>query len=339
MENVLPLVLFSRIGGVLLFFLLVVSGLMGCISVAGLIRPGDRSDHWLRRLLPMLLFFFGAGFVWICWFHLQMAGKLVLELPPGAGEWLNRQAGLARSGLPPYDPAAPPRYTVPVWIEAEKYYFWFFCSGLMAFWSMRGLARPRFRAALCLLVSVQTGLLFFLDPFSEPLPRLLSEVAPWFAAPSSGTGERLGLFMQLYPKLVHYYNASYMWLHPPMLFLAYAGITITFVASCFMLGQRDPALERAGYNAAKLAYLMLTLGMLLGYPWALAAWGPNWWWDPKICSSLMMWALFSTYFHTRLYANKPAMWYFSSLLGIVCYLAMLFTFLTSFFFPGEHTFQ
>ena len=53
----------------------------------------------------------------------------------------------------------------------------------------------------------------------------------------------------------------------------------------------------------------------------------------------MMWAIFSTYLHTRLYANKKSMWYFSSLLGILSFLAMIFTFLASFFFPGEHTFQ
>jgi len=52
----------------------------------------------------------------------------------------------------------------------------------------------------------------------------------------------------------------------------------------------------------------------------------------------MMWAIYSTYLHTRLYANKPAMWYFTSLLGVLCFLAMIFTFLSSFFFPGEHTF-
>ena len=42
-------------------------------------------------------------------------------------------------------------------------------------------------------------------------------------------------------------------------------------------------------NPLAIPYLF-ALGMLLGYPWALQAWGPNWWWDPKICSSLMMWA-------------------------------------------------
>ena len=106
----------------------------------------------------------------------------------------------------------------------------------------------------------------------------------------------------------------------------------------FMLAGRDLVVEKVGYDFAKLGFFLLTLGMLLGYPWALKAWGPNWWWDPKICSSIMMWAIFSTFLHTRLYVNKPVMWYFSSIMGIICFLAMVFTFVSSFFFPGEHTF-
>ena len=145
--------------------------------------------------------------------------------------------------------------------------------------------------------------------------------------------------MRLYPKMIFYYNAEYMWFHPPLLFISYASITIIFIASVFMLFKRDLLIEKIGYQYAKLGFFMLTLGMLLGYPWALKAWGPNWWWDPKISSSLMMWAVFSTYLHTRLYANKKPMWYFTSILGIICFLAMIFTFLTSFYFPGEHTFQ
>ena len=175
------------------------------------------------------------------------------------------------------------------------------------------------------------------DPFLDPLPKFFEEVGPWFSTQMS-SGQRFGFFMRLYPKMTFYYNAHYMWFHPPLLFLSYACITITFITSVFMLVKRDADIERMGYDYAKLGFFMLTLGMLLGYPWALQAWGPNWWWDPKICSSIMMWAIYSTYLHTRLYANKPAMWYFSSVLGIACFLAMIFTFLTSFFFPGEHTF-
>ncbi len=212
------------------------------------------------------------------------------------------------------------------------------CYAVMTFIAHLRLKQYRVRAVLHLLLAVQVAILFFkTDPFLDPLPKFFEEVGPWFST-QMAPGQRFGLFMRLYPKMTFYYNAHYMWFHPPLLFLSYACITITFVASVFMLVKRDLDIERMGYDYAKLGYFLLTLGMLLGYPWALKAWGPNWWWDPKICSSIMMWAIYSTYLHTRLYANKPVMWYFSSVLGIVCFLAMIFTFLTSFFFPGEHTF-
>jgi cytochrome c biogenesis factor len=241
--------------------------------------------------------------------------------------------------LPLLDTANPPRYMLPVWIENEKYYFWFMCYGAMSLVAHFRMQNHRFRAALHILLGVQvTILLLVANPFKEPLPQFFAQIAPWFNQNQPAMA-KIGSFMKLYPKMIFYYNAEYMWLHPPMLFVSYACITIAFVTSCFMLVKRDIGIEKIGYDFAKLGYFMLTLGMLLGYPWALKAWGPNWWWDPKICSSIMMWAIYSTYLHTRLYANKPGMWYFSSALGILCFLAMIFTFLTSFFFPGEHTFQ
>jgi cytochrome c biogenesis factor len=241
--------------------------------------------------------------------------------------------------MPLYEPNNPPRYIIPLWIENEKYFFWFMCFAVMALAAWRRLSSHRFRGTVLLLLAVQVGILCsYTDPFAEPLPRFFTEIEPWFAGNLSDMA-RVGLFMKLYPKMIFYYNAHYMWLHPPMLFIAYACITLTFITSLFMLVRRQPEIEKLGYDYAKLGYFMLTLGMLLGYPWALKAWGPNWWWDPKICSSIMMWAIYSTYLHTRLYANKPAMWYFSSILGILCFAAMIFTFLASFFFPGEHTFQ
>jgi hypothetical protein len=201
------------------------------------------------------------------------------------------------------------------------------------------LQSHRFRALLHLFFAVQIAILYFLaDPFNSPLQKFFGEIAPWYS-PGQSLMAKAGYFMRLYPKMVFYYNAEYMWFHPPLLFISYGAITIIFITSVFMLVKRDLLIEKIGYEYAKLGFFMLTLGMLLGYPWALKAWGPNWWWDPKICSSLMMWAVFSTYLHTRLYANKKSMWYFTSILGIICFLAMIFTFLTSFYFPGEHTFQ
>jgi len=343
MTGLIDLQLFQALGRPVMLMLLV---LAGWLSLAGAINL-LRSEPWRERearwglLLISLVFLLGFGL--IGWLHWRINRQLPLELPAQLADWLNRQlANANRSaayGLPLYDPTHPPRYVIPLWIENEKYYFWFMGYALLALLAWRRLAFHRFRGGLLLLLGIQIGLLYFLaDPFAEPLPKFFSEIAPWFSTQLAPM-PRIGLFMKLYPRMIFYYNAHYMWLHPPLLFVAYGCITLTFLTSLFMLARRQPEIERLGYEAAKFGYLLLTFGMLLGYPWALQAWGPNWWWDPKICSSIMMWAIYSTYLHTRLYANKPAMWYFSSFLGILCFAAMIFTFLASFLFPGEHTFQ
>lgn len=342
METLLPFAQFSQAGHFLLLVLLVAAGVSGACAAINLFRQNPVLDRFTTFLFAGIVLLFLAGFLWISWFHFQIFHGLSLELSGRFAEMLNSQLALmnkgASYGLPLYSLDAPPRYVLPLWLENEKYYFWFMSYAVMALIGHIRLKQHRLRAALHILMAIQVAVLFFkVDPFVDPLPKFFAEIGPWFTADISG-GQRLGLFMQLYPKMVFYYNSHYMWFHPPLLFLSYACITMTFVASVFMLVRRDLAIEKMGYDFAKLGFFLLTLGMLLGYPWALKAWGPNWWWDPKICSSIMMWAIYSTYLHTRLYANKKFMWYFSSILGIACFLAMIFTFLASFFFPGEHSF-
>ncbi|MCK5341092.1 MAG: cytochrome c biogenesis protein CcsA [Desulfobulbaceae bacterium] len=343
MDSLLPMTAFTLAGRFIMHALLVFSCAAGISGVVDLFRSTPLFARRSGVLPGCVAVLFVGGFLWICWFHYQIFTHISLELPAGMVDWLNRQLAAANRGqaygLPLYDPVSPPRYCIPVWIENEKYFFWFMSFGLMAFWTHCRMENHRLRAVLRIFLGIQACILFFVaDPFQNPLPKFFAEIAPWFDAGQNPMA-RFGLFMRLYPKMVFYYNAEYMWFHPPLLFLSYAAITMTFIASIFMLARREQSVEAMGYAYAKFGYFMLTLGMLLGYPWALKAWGPNWWWDPKICSSIMMWAIFSTYLHTRLYANKKWMWYFTSILGILCFAAMVFTFLASFFFPGEHTFQ
>ena len=343
LQGMLPITIFSQGGSFLLTMLLVSAGIITLSAFLNLYSPKPLYQRASTFILAANGFFFMAGFLWICWFHWQIYLNLPLELPDDIVPWINRQLELMNSnsdyGMGLYNGASPPRYKIPLWIENEKYYFWFMCYGIMALLVHFRLQSHRFRALLHLFLALQVAILYFgADPFSAPLPQFLAEIAPWYS-PGQSLMAKAGYFMRLYPKMVFYYNAEYMWFHPPLLFISYAAITIIFITSVFMLFKRDLLIEKIGYGYAKLGFFMLTLGMLLGYPWALKAWGPNWWWDPKICSSLMMWAVFSTYLHTRLYANKKSMWYFTSVLGIICFLAMIFTLLTSFYFPGEHTFQ
>ena len=334
---------FSQIGQIVITIILSLSVLLGGLGGVNVVSKRPVAIAKARLILGGLNLFFMGGFGLICWFHYQIYQTLPLELPLQMVPWLNQEISAmnaqAAYAFPLFDPSHPPRYIIPLWVENEKYYFWFMCYGVMAFLAFRRSASHRLQGTLLIFMAMQSAILFlWANPFSQPLPKFFAEIGPWFSG-SPNPMQKFGDFMRLYPKMIFYYNTPYMWLHPPMLFLSYCAITITFITSIFMLVKRDPEIETLGYDCAKFGYFMLTLGMLLGYPWALQAWGPNWWWDPKICSSIMMWAIYSTYLHTRLYANKRSMWYFTSALGILCFVAMVFTFISSFYFPGEHTFQ
>ncbi len=335
-----PLILAA---GHLLIIALGVIGAVLCIAgLVALFHPRPRPLRLCRRALNLALVLLPVGFGLILWLHYRLHVDIALSLPDGLGEYLNRMLAAANRGraygLPLYDPAHPPRYLIPPWIENEKYYFWFFSFVVLVFFC-RKQAGERFRAALALAAGLHLLLLaVFFDPFTSFLPRFVREISPWFA-PGLDPGGRINLFMRLYPRQLFYYNAGYMWLHPPLLFVSYATVTVVFIASLFMLTGRDEEMEKQAYAQARLGFILLTIGMLMGYPWALTAWGPNWWWDPKIASSIMMWAVFATWLHTRLYLRRPAMWYLSAALGILCFVAMIFTFLASFFFPGQHSFQ
>ncbi len=330
---------FSRGGALLMPVLLVCTVLLVIAGLGNILASRPFMPRFSGYLLTVTAGVLLLGLAWMGWFHWQIYQHAVLELPAQLVPMINQQLAAmnqgAAHGIPLYDPQSPPRYLMPPWIEEQRHYFWFFCFALMALFAHRRLEHQRFRASLYLLMALQLGVLYFLaDPFREPLPRFFAEITPWFTA---SPWDKLGMFMQLYPRLEFYHTATYMWFHPPLLFISYACITIFFAVSLLMLIRREAAVEAVGYTYAKFGYFLLTLGMLLGYPWALKAWGPNWWWDPKVSSSIMLWAIFSTYLHTRIYANKKGMWYFSAALGLLCFVAMIYTFISSYLFPGAHS--
>jgi len=287
--------------------------------------------------------FWILGFILICWFHYKIYLNLPLELPSSVIFWLNQKIQAMNAGrqygLPLIPEADPPRYLIPPWIEEEKVYFWFVCFSVIGVIAHLQLKNRIVSWLIAFSLFVNGIIAYTLDnPFTDPLPRFFQEVTPFFKAPMASF-EKIGIFMQIYPRMVFYYNAHYMWLHPPLLFVSYALVQMTFLMSIILFFRRIDRLEVFGYGCAKLAFFFLTVGMLLGYPWALKAWGPNWWWDPKIASSIMMWAVFSTYLHARLYLNRRGFWYLLAFLGVMCFGAVVFTFLASYYFPGEHSLQ
>ena len=332
---------FYQTSGSLLTYLLLFAAVAMAICIPWQLRQAkERPEHIAYILMSVTSGLLFVGLILVIWFHWEIHQHIVLRLPENlvnmANWWLKGINSRSSYALPLYNPAAPPRYTLPFWLENEKYLFWFLGYAGMALWAWRRLNQSVFRILLQVLLIIQVAILCLVcNPFYHPLPHFFEEIGLWFS-PLTPI-ERLKFFMRCYPRIIFYYNASYMWVHPPLLFLSYAGLTVFFAGCVAMLWTREPLCEALTYTYAKISYLLLTVGMLLGYPWALEAWGPNWWWDPKIASSIMMWIVFSTYLHARLYLSRKGMWNFVAGLGILCFAAMLFTVMASFFFPGEHS--
>jgi ABC-type transport system involved in cytochrome c biogenesis permease subunit len=57
--------------------------------------------------------------------------------------------------------------------------------------------------------------------------------------------------------------------------------------------------ERNAYRLIRLAFPLLTLGLVLGAVWGEMAWGDYWHWDPKELWSLAMWLVYVEYFQVR----------------------------------------
>jgi len=130
-----------------------------------------------------------------------------------------------------------------------------------------------------------------------------------------------------------------MWVHPPLLFFSYGCFAISFVATIEMVRRRHSSYETTAYHWARLGYLPLTFGMLLGFPWALTAWqGEAWWWSGKVNMSLMMWLLYTGVLHARLYLRRAGMWKAVAILGVLSFTILVLTYVTTYVVPGAHSY-
>lgn len=230
------------------------------------------------------------------------------------------------------------RVAVPLWIESEKLYIWALALAAIGLSVKR--ERERLLPVLGVFVAGLTaGALIQGRPFDAPLPRFFDQYYGYARAMLSGDRwSAYGAFQGLEGARQGFYNAWYMWVHPPLLFAAYGSFVASFAALARALPGRDEAMETVAAGWARLGYLPLTAGILLGVPWALMAWTDQaWWWSGKINMSLMMWLLYSAWLHARLYLRKPGMWHVSAALGLASFAAVGLTYVTTYLVPGAHS--
>ena len=91
-------------------------------------------------------------------------------------------------------------------------------------------------------------------------------------------------------------------IHPPMLYMGYAGLVIPFgIAMNFLLNQEKVKQLEPIRSWSVVSWSFLTLGISLGSWWAYyeLGWGGWWFWDPVENLSLLPWLITTAVLHTR----------------------------------------
>ncbi len=138
---------------------------------------------------------------------------------------------------------------------------------------------------------------FLASPFTVLGIRTATGPAPF--VPTDGNG--MNPLLQ-YPAMA---------IHPPTLYLGYVGFSVPFAFAMASLITRAPGEGwiRSTRRWTMLAWLLLTVGILLGARWAYAVlgWGGYWGWDPVENASLMPWLTATAYLHSVMMQEKKGM--------------------------------
>ncbi len=122
-------------------------------------------------------------------------------------------------------------------------------------------------------------------------------------------------------------------IHPPLLYIGYVGLSITFsfAAAALISGRIDAAWARYIRPWTLGAWVFLTLGIAMGSYWAYytLGWGGFWFWDPVENASLMPWLAATALLHSAAVMEKrDALKIWTVFLAILAFsLSLLGTFL------------
>lgn len=161
---------------------------------------------------------------------------------------------------------------------------------------------------------VSVGFILFLLVTSNPFDRLL---------PAALEGSDLNPLLQD-PGMV---------IHPPMLYMGYVGFSVAFAfaIAALLSGQMDAAWARWSRPWTTVAWVFLTIGIMLGSWWAYyeLGWGGWWFWDPVENASFLPWLAGTALVHSLAVTEKRGSFKSWTVLLAICAfsLSLLGTFL------------
>ncbi|GAP14007.1 cytochrome c biogenesis factor [Longilinea arvoryzae] len=163
---------------------------------------------------------------------------------------------------------------------------------------------------------------FWLSSSGREIVALFQPAGATILAPSDGRG--------LNPLLRH----PGMIIHPPMLYLGFVSFVIpyAFAIAALVTGRSDDRWIRVTRRWTLVAWLFLSLGLVLGSRWAydVLGWGGYWGWDPVEIAAFLPWLSGTAFLHSVMIQEKRGMFKrWNMVLVIVTYSLVIFgTFLT-----------
>jgi cytochrome c-type biogenesis protein CcmF len=125
-----------------------------------------------------------------------------------------------------------------------------------------------------------------------------------------------------------------MIIHPPMLYLGFVSFVIpfSFAIAALVTGRTDDRWIRITRRWTLVAWLFLSLGLILGGRWAydVLGWGGYWGWDPVEIAAFMPWLAGTAFLHSVMIQEKRGLLkHWNMVLIILTYSLVIFgTFLT-----------
>jgi cytochrome c-type biogenesis protein CcmF len=98
----------------------------------------------------------------------------------------------------------------------------------------------------------------------------------------------------------------WMIVHPPLMFIGYATMTIPFAAAIVYLLTKEEGWEELARQWARFTWLFLGMGIAVGGVWAylVLGWGGFWAWDPVETASFIPWLTLTGFLHSAALHRK-----------------------------------
>ncbi|MFZ2411593.1 MAG: cytochrome c biogenesis protein CcsA [Candidatus Methanoperedens sp.] len=202
--------------------------------------------------------------------------------------------------------------------QPGTYLLWVWVIFLSAAWLAQTTKHATPLARRTQIITLAVGIYFIVLTMIQTPFKSIYELAdvPLGFVPIDGSG--------LNALLINFW----MIVHPPLMFIGYATMTIPFAAAIVYLLTKEDGWEELGRQWARFTWLILGMGIAVGGVWAyvVLGWGGFWAWDPVETASFIPWLTLTGFMHAAALhrKNKTIFSIAAPILAVVSFILILY---------------